>query len=178
MKASHELRDALKENGIGRPSTRAAIIETLFRRNYIRKTRKSLFPTPTGTELIGLIKEDLLKSAELTGRWEKLLREIERQEYEPADFINGLKEQIEEIVHDVLCDNSNRHVTMELPSEKGGKKTATTGAGEQSLKPKTPRIRAGSTCPVCGQGKVIKGKTAYGCSRWKEGCTFRKPFKK
>ena len=173
-----ELRDALKENGIGRPSTRAAIIETLFRRNYIRKTRKSLFPTPTGTELIGLIKEDLLKSAELTGRWEKLLREIERHEYEPAEFINGLKEQIERIVHDVLCDNSNRHVTMEIPAETTKKKSAPAATDAATVKPKTPRIRVGSQCPECGQGKVIKGKTAYGCSRWKEGCTFRKPFKK
>lgn len=174
-----ELRDAMKENGIGRPSTRAAIIETLFKRNYIRKMRKSLIPTQTGTELIGLIKEDLLKSAELTGRWEKMLREIERHEVEPRTFIDGLKQQISSIVNDVLRDNTNRHVTMSLPpaATKAAAKSKKAPATDGTEKPKTKRIRVGSTCPVCGQGKVIKGHTAYGCSRWKEGCTFRKPFK-
>jgi len=111
------LRELLKENGIGRPSTRAAIIETLFRRNYIRKQRKALFPTPTGTELIALIREELLKSAELTGRWEKRLREIERNEYSPAQFIDEMKQMIGQIVQQVLCDNSNRRVAMELRPE-------------------------------------------------------------
>ena len=170
-----ELRDLLKENGIGRPSTRAAIIETLFRRNYITKTRKALFATPTGVELIGLIKEELLKSAELTGLWEKRLREIERKEYEPQTFIEGMKTMIGNIVTEVLNDNSNRHVTAAPnPPDKRKKQTAATADPDR---PKAKRIRAGSTCPRCGQGKVIKGREAYGCSRWKEGCTFRKPFK-
>ena len=104
------LRDALKENGIGRPSTRAAIIETLFRRHYIRKEKKNLHPTPTGMELIGLIHEELLKSAELTGIWEKKLRQIERREYEAKQFIDELKQMVNEIVVTVLADNSNRHV--------------------------------------------------------------------
>ena len=170
-----ELRDLLKENGIGRPSTRAAIIETLFRRNYITKTRKALFATPTGVELIGLIKEELLKSAELTGLWEKRLREIERKEYEPQTFIEGMKTMIGNIVTEVLNDNSNRHVTAAPnPADKHKKQAAATADPDR---PKAKRIRAGSTCPLCGQGKVIKGREAYGCSRWKEGCTFRKPFK-
>lgn len=175
-----ELRDALKENGIGRPSTRAAIIETLFRRNYVRKVRKSLFPTPTGTELIGLIKEDLLKSAELTGRWEKMLREIERHETTPQTFIDGLKQQITTIVRDVMSDNSNRHVTIPLSPAATvvAKKGKTDKAATEADKPKVTRIRVGSKCPLCGEGKVIKGNTAYGCSRWKEGCTYRKPLKK
>lgn len=170
-----ELRDLLKENGIGRPSTRAAIIETLFRRNYITKTRKALFATPTGVELIGLIKEELLKSAELTGLWEKRLREIERKEYEPQTFIEGMKTMIGNIVTEVLNDNSNRHVTAAPnPTDKHKKQAAATADPDR---PKAKRIRAGSICPLCGQGKVIKGREAYGCSRWKEGCTFRKPFK-
>ena len=105
-----ELRDALKENGIGRPSTRAAIIETLFKRGYIRRVRKSLAPTPTGIELIGLIREELLKSAELTGIWEKKLRQIERNEYDAATFIVELKQMVTDLVLEVMRDNSNRRV--------------------------------------------------------------------
>ena len=107
-----ELRDALKENGIGRPSTRAAIIETLFKRNYIRRVRKSLAPTPTGIELISLIREELLKSAELTGIWEKKLRQIERHEYDAATFIAELKQMVTDIVASVMQDNSNRRVPI------------------------------------------------------------------
>ena len=106
-----ELRDALKENGIGRPSTRAAIIETLFKRGYIRRVRKSLAPTPTGVELIGLIHEELLKSAELTGIWERKLRQIERHEYDAKTFIEELKQMVSELVLAVLSDNTNRRVT-------------------------------------------------------------------
>ncbi len=188
-----ELRDALKENGIGRPSTRAAIIETLFRRNYIRKQRKSLYATPTGVELIHLIHEELLKSAELTGRWERKLRQIDRGEYSAAQFIGELKQMVGEIVRQVLADNSHRRVTVDpkvidksLPPvlEKARaaeqKATAASSAGSTAAaaKPKRKIIREGSVCPLCGQGKVLKGHTAYGCSRWKEGCTFRKPFRK
>ena len=107
-----ELRAALKENGIGRPSTRAAIIETLFKRHYIRKERKRLVATPTGIELIDIIKEELLKSCELTGLWEKKLRDIEHQKYDPQQFINELKEQITQIINQVLSDNSNRRVAV------------------------------------------------------------------
>ena len=114
-----ELRAALKENGIGRPSTRAAIIETLFKRHYIRKERKRLVATPTGIELIDVIKEELLKSCELTGIWEKKLRDIERQQYDPSQFINELKQQITEIVGQVLADNSSRRVaTVEEENKK------------------------------------------------------------
>ncbi len=105
---NEELRDALKENGIGRPSTRASIIETLFKRRYIRKERKSLFPTDTGRELIGLIKEDLLKSVELTGQWEKKLRMIEKGTYDAKTFIDELKDMSKDIVISVLSDNSLR----------------------------------------------------------------------
>ena len=106
-----ELRAALKENGIGRPSSRASIIETLFKRHYIRRERKRLVATPTGIELIDLIKEELLKSCELTGIWEKKLRDIEHCKYDPAQFIQELKQQITEIVNQVLADNTNRRIS-------------------------------------------------------------------
>ena len=108
-----ELRDALKENGIGRPSTRAAIIETLFKRNYIRKERKNLIATPTGVELIQLISEELLKSAELTGLWEKKLREIEKRTYDAHLFLGELKQMVMEVVMTVLADNTNRRITIQ-----------------------------------------------------------------
>jgi DNA topoisomerase-3 len=116
-----ELRRAMKENGIGRPSTRAAIIETLFKRKYIRKERKRLVATPTGIELIDLIREDLLKSCELTGIWEKKLRDIEAQKYDAQQFISELKQQVTTIVNDVISDPTNRRVTV-LPDEAGKKK--------------------------------------------------------
>ena len=103
-----ELRDALKENGIGRPSTRAAIIETLFKRNYIRKEKKNLYPTPTGKELIGAIHEELLKSAELTGLWEKKLRQIERGTYQARTFLDELKQMVAQMVSNVLSEPYNR----------------------------------------------------------------------
>lgn len=215
-----ELRDALKENGIGRPSTRAAIIETLFKRHYIRKERKNLIATPTGVELIQLIHEELLKSAELTGIWEKKLREIERRSYDAATFLTELKQMVTEIVYSVLRDNTNRRVTImpEDAPEKGtpqaktkknsssktkssdtendaspAKPKRTRKASSNTDKEKTPRAETlfsvstegneikgdeiiGTLCPLCGKGHIIKGKTSYGCSEWKNGCTFRKPF--
>ena len=180
-----ELRDAMKENGIGRPSTRAAIIETLFRRHYIRKERKNLVATPTGVELIELIREELLKSPELTGIWEKKLRDIEHRTYNPGLFIRELKEQIQAIVCQVLSDNSNRRVTVIDPEEdKKQKKKAV----KPAKVPRQAKVSAksapqastspvvGSVCPLCGKGTVIKGKTAYGCSNWASGCSYRVPF--
>lgn len=176
-----ELRDALKENGIGRPSTRAAIIETLFKRNYIRKERKNLVATPTGTELIGLIREDLLKSAELTGIWEKKLREIERKNYEAKTFLEELKQMVTEIVASVLSDNTNRRISIQEASAGTGKKEIAKKEKKPAARPKAkpkeaPAGLAGQPCPLCRKGTVIKGKTAYGCSEWKNGCTFRKEF--
>ena len=105
------LRAAMKENGIGRPSSRASIIETLFKRHYIKRERKRLVATPTGIELIDLIREELLKSCELTGIWEKKLRDIEHQKYDAQQFINELKQQVADIVHDVMSDPNNRRIT-------------------------------------------------------------------
>ncbi len=193
------LREAMKENGIGRPSTRAAIIETLFKRNYIRKVRKSLEPTPTGIELIGLIREDLLKSTELTGIWEKKLREIEQHKYEARQFLDELKQMVTEIVTTVMMDNSNRRVTTvaveeKKPKKAAPKKTATkksaskkaseglsfqredVGKRESMPSSANPDAIIGQPCPLCGKGHVIKGKTAYGCSEWRNGCGWRKAF--
>lgn len=208
------LRDALKENGIGRPSTRAAIIETLFKRHYIRKERKNLIATPTGVELIGLIREELLKSAELTGIWERKLRQIEKNTYDAKTFLEELKSMVADIVHTVLADNTNRRVTLvnDNAQETDGKTGRTPQKGNETKKrtvrqkktekavedeasqrkpqdsnllPGTlaeakadmPAISEGSVCPLCGKGHIIKGKTAFGCSEWKNGCTFRLPIK-
>lgn len=143
-----ELSDALKENGIGRPSTRAAIIETLFKRNYIKKERKNLVPTQTGKDLIRIIHEELLKSAELTGIWEKKLREIEDQTYNASLFIEELKTMVTDIVLSVKKDITDR---------------------------RNP-LKEGDVCPLCGRGTLIKGNKAYGCSQWQEGCEFRQCF--
>lgn len=178
-----ELRDALKENGIGRPSTRAAIIETLFKRNYIRKERKNLIATPTGVELVQLIREELLKSAELTGIWEKKLREIEKKTYDARQFLEELKQMVSEIVMSVLSDNTNRRITVQdaTPAKAAEKPKKETKKRERKATPKTSTPKSaenivGQLCPMCGKGTIIKGKTAYGCSEWKNGCTYRKPF--
>lgn len=175
-----ELRDALKENGIGRPSTRAAIIETLFKRNYIRKERKSLFPTATGTELIHVIQEELLKSAELTGLWEKKLRQIEKGSYEARTFLEELKQMVNQIVINVLSDQSGRSITIEQKKaeEEKPKKSKAASASKEAgeKKPRKPRKRAvpaPAVCPICHKGTLLRGKTAYGCSEYKNGCTFR-----
>ena len=167
-----ELRDALKENGIGRPSTRAAIIETLFKRNYIRKERKNLFPTLTGKELIATIHEELLKSAELTGLWEKKLRQIERGTYEARTFLDELKQMVNQVVFNVLSDQSGRQITIEQVPEKPSKsaKKETKTAKKPRKKRETP---APPRCPLCKKGTILRGKTAYGCSEYKAGCTFR-----
>lgn len=135
-----ELRDAMKENGIGRPSTRAAIIEKLFQRKYIVREKKNIHATDLGINLIHTIISPLLKSAELTGLWEKKLREIERGTFTAQQFLDELKQMTSEVVHEVKAD------------------------------------KAGMRCPVCGKGTIIRGRTRYGCSRWKEGCSYAEAF--
>lgn len=226
---NEELRDAMKENGIGRPSTRAAIIETLFKRRYIRKERKNLFATPTGVQLIGIIHEELLKSAELTGMWEKKLREIEKRQYDAKTFIDELKQMVTDIVNAVRNDHTARTVAVTTDEDlkkktprKKPKADAPASAAASSVqadsasapasasssapaspsnvpagfqpkqkkvkkpKPTVEQVKAaydpdeviGMPCPKCGVGHIIKGNTAYGCSRWREGCTYRMPFGK
>jgi DNA topoisomerase-3 len=168
-----ELRDALKENGIGRPSTRAAIIETLFKRDYVRKEKKNLIATITGVELIQVIQEDLLKSAELTGMWEKKLRQVERGQYAAKDFLDELKAMVTEIVFNVKSDNRRPTSPIApLQVERGTKKSVNTAKLSPTVKP-SPE---GSVCPLCGKGFLLKGSKAYGCSEWKAGCTYRIPL--
>ena len=169
-----ELRDAMKENGIGRPSTRAAIIETLFKRHYIKKERKSLVATTAGCQLIDTIKEELLKSAKLTGLWERKLRQIERGEYNPQQFIAELKTMVNDIVLNVLRDNSGPSIVVETTSPK----KPTGGDAKATKKTRAPRITKLEQvkCPVCGKGHMVKGKTAFGCSEYRNGCHTVFPF--
>ncbi|MDD6843834.1 MAG: DNA topoisomerase 3 [Prevotellaceae bacterium] len=167
-----QLRAALKENGIGRPSSRAGIIETLFKRHYIRRERKNLVATPTGIQLIDTIKEELLKSCELTGIWEKKLRDIEKRQYDAAQFVDELKKQITDIVNDVLADTEVKHVDVGSDEKETKKKRTTKNTNKKT----SADDIVGKPCPLCATGTIIKGKAAYGCSRWKEGCTYRVPF--
>lgn len=177
-----ELREAMKDNGIGRPSTRSAIIETLFKRRYIRRERKNIHPTQAGIELIGIIREEMLKSAKLTGLWENKLRRIERGTFTAEEFISELKQMVSDIVLTVLADNSSRRIINE--PEKSVKKSVKT----KSDKPKAVRKRTSKApeptdfndiiCPKCGKGHLIKGRTAVGCDRFRDGCDFVIPFDK
>ncbi|MCL3780707.1 type IA DNA topoisomerase [Prolixibacteraceae bacterium JC049] len=163
-----ELRDLMKENGIGRPSTRANIIETLFRRRYIRKEKKRLVATPTGIELIDSIQNELLKSAELTGQWERKLRQIELGEYQIGPFMQELKQMVTEIITDVKRAQYHRITIYDQEEEKKQQ--------EAEKQEKKKAAMADLPCPACGNGKLLKGKEAYGCSEWKNGCKLRLPF--
>lgn len=179
-----ELRDALKDNGIGRPSTRAAIIETLFKRNYIKKEKKNLLATVTGIQLIQTIKEELLKSAELTGQWEKKLRQIERNEYEAKTFIDELKTMLTQIVANVRNDWGN---TIEIENKEEKKEPKDKKASKSTPKEKKSSTQGSKKkkaekesiiilCPLCKKGHILRGKSAFGCSQWKDGCTYRLAF--
>lgn len=158
-----EMRDLMKENGIGRPSTRASIIETLFRRKYIERQKKLIIPTQTGIDLIDLIDNELLKSAELTGLWEKRLKEIERGEYSASLFIKEMKRMVDTLVYEV---RSNKK-TVRLSAE-----TATKAPSAKPKKTSKKKEVAGKECPKCKKGQLLKGKSAYGCSNYKNGCDF------
>jgi DNA topoisomerase-3 len=148
----------MKDNGIGRPSTRAAIIETLFRRNYIRRERKNIVPTITGMGLIQTIQNELLKSAEMTGNWEFKLRQIEKGEYKADAFLQEMKQMVTDLVIQVKNESSKR---IEVETE------------ESKSKAKTEKT---VHCPKCKSGNLVKGKTAFGCSNYKNGCDFKIPF--
>lgn len=180
---NEELREALKENGIGRPSTRAAIIETLFKRNYIRKEKKNLLATITGIQLIQTIQEELLKSTELTGRWESKLRKIEKNEYEPQVFIDELKQMLIQMVANVKNDCGGKIIIEEVAGkeiknkEKGQIKSRSRISKENNdIKKKDKKKKLKLICPICKKGDVLRGKLAFGCSEWKSGCKFRLPF--
>lgn len=160
------LRDLMKENGIGRPSTRASIIETLFRRNYIVRNKKQILPTSTGIDLIDTIQNKLLKSAELTGNWEGKLKEIEKGTYKAGSFIKQMKSMVDQLVYEVRSDNRPRSISSaDKPAESRTKKAKTSSS-----------VVTGQSCPKCKQGILIKGSKAFGCSQFKEGCDFLLPF--
>ncbi len=172
-----ELREAMKENGIGRPSTRSAIIETLFKRRYIRRERKNIVATQAGIDLIATIHEELLKSAKLTGLWENKLRRIERGDYSAAEFLSELKQMVSQIVYNVLNDNSGFQIKVEQKTEKPAK----ADKPKKESKPRAPRKKKVTDlskikCPKCGKGYIIKGRTAYGCSNYAKGCDMLLPF--
>jgi len=162
-----EMRELMKENGIGRPSTRASIIETLFRRKYIERKKKLVLPTQTGIDLINIIDNELLKSAELTGIWEKRLKEIERGEFNAGTFINNMKKMVDELVYEVRSNKVKKRISSETQK-------ATLPAAK--TKSKTKKQVIGKTCPKCKQGKLLKGSSAYGCSEYKNNCDFKIPF--
>ena len=162
-----EMRELMKENGIGRPSTRASIIETLFRRKYIERKKKLVLPTQTGIDLINIIDNELLKSAELTGRWEKRLKEIERGEFSAGTFINNMKKMVDELVYEVRSNKLKKRISSE--NQKITKP-------ENKTKPKSKKQVVGKICPKCKKGILLKGSTAFGCSEYKNNCDFKIPF--
>ncbi|GGD23557.1 type IA DNA topoisomerase [Hyunsoonleella pacifica] len=161
------LRDVMKENGIGRPSTRANIIETLFKRKYIKRNKKQVLPTETGIQLIETITNDLLKSAELTGKWEKQLKDIEKGEYSAGAFIKNMKRMVDALVYQVRSEAKRANISY----------TTNQKNREAKAKAKTKKGITTEHCPKCKTGTVIKGKSAYGCSAYKDGCNFVMPFK-
>ena len=164
-----EMRELMKENGIGRPSTRASIIETLFRRKYIERKKKLVLPTQTGIDLINIIDNELLKSAELTGRWEKRLKEIERGEFNAGNFINNMKKMVDELVYEVRSNKTSKRISSNTIIPKEAKKTPT-------KKPISKKEVLGKTCPKCKKGTILKGSSAFGCSEYKNKCDLKIPF--
>jgi DNA topoisomerase-3 len=178
-----ELRELMKDNGIGRPSTRANIIETLFKRSYITRQKKNLIPTITGIELIKTINNELLKSAELTGIWEKKLRQIEKGEYNPQLFLEEMKTMVSDLVHEVKYDHCAK-----ITIEEVAKKIEVPQSAIKEEKVKTEPVKKKESeaqkeisaekiaCPKCKQGFIIKGRSAYGCNAFKTGCHFKVDF--
>jgi DNA topoisomerase-3 len=168
-----ELRDLMKENGIGRPSTRANIIETLFRRKYVKRNKKQLIPTITGIQLIDIIQNELLKSAELTGTWEKQLKDIEKGEISASAFINGMKRMVDALVYEV------RSETVETRISAVNNKPISNSNSKPKLKTKSKeaaKTLVGSSCPKCKAGQLLKGKSAYGCNLYGKSCDFTLAF--
>ncbi|WP_299242281.1 type IA DNA topoisomerase [uncultured Aquimarina sp.] len=158
-----EMRELMKENGIGRPSTRANIIETLFKRKYIERNKKQILPTSTGIQLIDTIQNKLLTSAELTGRWEKQLKEIEKGSFNAGAFIKNMKQMVDHLVYEVRTEKVRANISH------------TTAQKQKKITKKVSGITTES-CPKCNKGRILKGKSAYGCSAYKEGCDFQLPF--
>ncbi|WP_178988473.1 type IA DNA topoisomerase [Winogradskyella schleiferi] len=164
-----ELRDLMKENGIGRPSTRANIIETLFRRKYIKRNKKQILPTVTGIQLIDTIQNELLKSAELTGSWEKQLKDIEKGEFSASAFIKGMKRMVDALVYEVRSEKVQTRISAVNNKPVGKSKS------KSKTKTKSEAL-VGSSCPKCKTGSLLKGNSAYGCSLYGKSCDFTLPF--
>jgi DNA topoisomerase-3 len=162
-----EMRELMKENGIGRPSTRANIIETLFRRKYILRNKKQILPTETGIKLIETIRNKLLTSAELTGQWEKQLKEIEKGNFNAGSFVKNMKNMVDHLVYEVRMEQT--YAKISHTSEEKVVKPA-------KQKKEVSTVIAGTSCPKCNDGKLLKGKTGYGCSEYKKGCILLLPF--
>ena len=158
-----ELRDLMKANGIGRPSTRANIIETLFRRKYIKKEKKNLIPTSIGVQLIQTIGDKQITSAKLTGLWEKKLKDIEQGEYSASLFIREMKQMVDELVVQVRLEN-HQGIRQQHPTTSKKKTLKKTGLSQEK-------------CPKCKEGHLLKGSENYGCSNFNKGCDFLMPFK-
>lgn len=161
-----DLRELMKENGIGRPSTRANIIETLFRRKYIVRNKKQVLPTPTGVQLIDTIQNELIKSAELTGTWEKQLRDIEKGTYTASAFIKNMKQMVDNLVYEVRSETRRANISHATNVPKI----------ETVVEKKKAAGILAAICPKCQKGNLIKGKSAYGCSEYKSGCDFVLPY--
>lgn len=161
-----EMRELMKENGIGRPSTRANIIETLFKRKYIKRNKKQVLPTVTGIQLIETIQNELLKSAELTGLWEKQLKDIEKGLYSPSLFIRNMKKMVDNLVYEVRSETTRANISQTKVEQKK----------EVTKTRKKTKTVVGQSCPKCKKGRLLKGKSAYGCSSYKSGCDFLLPF--
>ncbi len=179
-----ELRELMKANGIGRPSTRANIIETLFKRKYIRRQKKQIQVTPIGVELVGVIKNELLKSAALTGQWEKRLREIEEGAFPAPQFVDNMRAMVRDLVVEVQQDTNYKRISSPSPTTTSAKPKVTSAKSKEKTAKKAttakkkPKVSPTDLfCPKCRKGKLLKGKAAYGCSEWKSGCSFRLPFK-
>ena len=164
-----EMRELMKENGIGRPSTRASIIETLFKRKYIERQKKLVVPTQTGIDLIDLIDNELLKSAELTGRWEKNLKEIERGEFNAGTFISNMKKMVDELVYEVRSSSSVKRISSEVEND-------VKPVLKAKVSTKESKQLVGKKCPKCQKGTLLKGSKAFGCSEYKNSCDFKIPF--
>ena len=162
-----EMRDLMKENGIGRPSTRANIIETLFRRKYIERNKKQILPTDTGVKLIETIKNKLLTSAELTGHWEKQLQEIEKGNFNAGSFVKNMKNMVDHLVYEVRSDQTYAKISHTTEAEEVNK---------SSKQPTSTKEVVGLICPKCNKGTFLKGKSGYGCSEYKNGCKLILPF--
>jgi DNA topoisomerase-3 len=167
-----DLRELMKENGIGRPSTRASIIETLFRRKNIERKKKLVIPTQTGIDLINIIDNELLKSAELTGRWEKRLKEIERGEFNAGTFIKNMKTMVDELVYEVRANKSSKRISSNASVNVKDKRLKPASSKREKLKKRV----VGKTCPKCNKGQLLKGSSAYGCSEYKNNCNLKIPF--